>query len=666
MAGFVADAQIHGDSLKKGRKGGKEERRKGIKNLFFFFLSSILLSSFPPSPLSAQDKKAVEYYNKAVEQLAQRRTVEALDLLHRAIERDASYTEAYLKLGQTYEFSRQPDQAFQVYERVIQQKPDQPATGQAYQFVTATLLRKGDYDRVIPYLEQFRKLFPAQSTQGKRIERMLESARFGQQAVQNPLPVKPQPLPATVQAFPSQYFPVLTADEQTLVFTVLKPEGDEDLMVSQYQGEVWSAPVSLSPRINTARNEGTPSLSADGRTLVFTACNERSGLGSCDLYISHKTGNEWTAPQNLGPTVNTRYWESQPALSADGRRLYFVSDRPGGAGRRDVWYSQQDAEGVWQTPRNLKTVNTAFDEASPFIHANGQSLFFASEGHIGMGGYDLFVADSTQSGWLAPQNLGYPINTSDDQAALFVAANGVRAYYSHEEAGDRQRSRLYVFDLPESLRDKVRPVSYLKGVIADARTRQPLNATIELMDLATNQLVTRVASDPQTGRYTAILPTGGEYALYVSVPGYLFKSLSFDFTKKKEGDGLSLSVPLEPIRSGGKGEAARETLNNIFFETGRYDLADKSRTELERLVRFLNENPALSVEIAGHTDDVGEAAANLELSRRRAQSVVNFLTRTGIDAKRIRAAGYGETRPVSPNTSDENRRLNRRIEWRIL
>ncbi|WP_138990303.1 OmpA family protein [Larkinella sp. C7] len=665
MAGFVANTQIHGHSVKEPKwvKGRRERRPNRLFLLLFLF-------SFPPFllPSYCQNKKAVELYKKAVDALSNRKMTESLDLFHQAVERDTGYTDAYLKLGQVYEFMRQPDQAFQVYQRAIGQQPDKPTTGLAYQFVSAYLLKKGNYRVAIPHIERYQKLFPPQSLQWKRIDRMLQTAHFGEQAIQNPLPVKPQPLSPTVQAFPSQYFPVLTADEQTLVYTVLKPEGDEDLMVSTQKGETWSPPESISPLINSINNEGTPTLSADGRTLVFTVCQGRAGYGSCDLYISHKTGNAWSEPQNIGPVVNTRAWESQPALSADGRRLYFVSDRKGGVGRRDIWCSDLGDDGEWKPPYNLKSINTPFDEASPFIHANGLSLFFASEGHLGLGGYDLFVADSTASGWSNPQNLGYPINTSDDQAALFVSANGAHAYYSQEQAASdgKQRSKLYVFDLPEALRQKVRPVSYLKGLVADARTKKPLNATIELIDLSTNQLITRVQSDPQTGQYTAILPTGGEYALYVIGPGYLFKSLSFDFTRKREGEGLTMSVPLEPIKPT-EGEApAKETLNNLFFETGRYDLADKSRTELDRLVKFLEVNPTVNIEVSGHTDNQGGTANNLELSKKRAQSVVSYLAKAGVAPNRIKSAGYGETKPVAPNTTDENRKLNRRIEWRIL
>ncbi|CCH52712.1 OmpA/MotB domain protein [Fibrisoma limi BUZ 3] len=661
MANFVADAQVSGYTVKKGR------RRKGTRgkwvSILLFSLLPFLLPPFLFSS-SAQNQKAKELYDQSIKLFGQRKANEAIPFMQEAIKRDPNFLDAHLKLGQLYEFTKRFEPAIASYRDAVRLQPDNPATGAAYQSLSNILLRLGRYQEALPYLEKYKSLFPDESVQGKRIGRLIEGARFGQEAVQHPQPVDPKPVSSVLNTTPSQYFPVLTADEQTLVFTALKPEGDEDLYVSSFNGETWSPPISLSSDINTVDNEGTASLSADGRTLVFTACQGRKGFGSCDLYVSRKTGTTWSAPDNLGPTINTRFYESQPSLSADGRRLYFVSDRPGGHGRRDIWRSDIDASGTWGNPVNIgDKVNTPFNEASPFIHANGRSLFFASDGHVGMGGYDLFVADSTSSGWSAPANLGYPINTSEDQASLFVSANGRRAYYSFEEQKDgvSQKSRLYVFDLPESLRERVKPVSFLKGVIADARTQKPLAATVELIDLGTNQVISRVQADEQTGQYTAVLPSGGEYALYVSVPGYLFKSLSFDFTQKTTGEGMALSVPLEPV-----GAASKETLNNLFFESGRYDLADKSRTELDRLSAFLTANPTVRIEIAGHTDDRGDAAANLTLSQKRAQSVVTYLTKAGIDPSRIKAIGYGKTKPVAPNTSDENRRLNRRIEWRVL
>lgn len=664
MANIVADPQVHGYSIRgERRKGNKGKKGNRFRYLFFIPLFPFLLSSLFSF---GQDTKAKELYAQSIKLFGERKADEAIPYMEQAIKQDPNFTDAYLKLGQLYEFTRRYDPALAVYRNAIKLQPDSPASGSAYQSLSNTLLRLGRYSEALPYLEKYQTLFAPQSAQAKRITRQIETARFAQEAIQHPQAVDPKPLSSTLQTTPSQYFPVLTADEQTLVFTALKPEGDEDLMTATFNGEIWSPPTSLASNINTPENEGTASLSADGRTIVFTACQGRKGFGSCDLYVSHKTGSDWSTPENLGPTINTRYYESQPALSADGRQLYFVSDRPGGKGRRDIWRSDLATTGDWNEPVNLgEPINTPFNEASPFIHPNGQSLFFASEGHIGMGGYDLFVADNGGSGWSAPTNLGYPINTSEDQASLFVSANGTRAYYSYEEQKDgvSQKSRLYTFDLPESLRERIKPVSYLKGMVTDAKTKKPLAANLEVIDLKTNQVVSRVQTDSQTGQYTAVLPSGGEYALYVSQPGYLFKSLSFDFTQKTKGDAMSLTVPLEPALAGA---SANETLNNLFFETGRYDLADKSKTELDHLSTFLQANPTYKVEISGHTDDKGDAAINLALSQKRAQAVVAYLAKAGVEASRIKAVGYGKTRPLVPNTTDENRRLNRRIEWKLL
>ncbi len=679
MAAFVTNAQISGYSL--NRKKNKERRATNqpsyrLLRLFFSFLSLSLASFSAP----AQSGKAKNLYEQSVKLFNERRVSEAIPFMEQAVKEAPDYADAHLKLGQLYEFSRRFAPALHAFQNGLKLQPDGPASGGAYQSISTILLRMGRYADAVPYLEKLQTRLAPQSAQGKRVARQIETAQFGQEALRHPQTVDPRPLSPVLQTTPSQYFPVLTADEQTLVFTALKPEGDEDLMVATFNGESWSPPVSLAPSINTSGNEGTASLSADGRMLVFTACQGRRGFGSCDLYVSRKTGSDWSTPDNLGLPVNSRFYESQPALSADGRRLYFVSDRPGGKGRRDIWRSDLDATNTWQEPVNLGApVNTGQNEASPFIHPNAQTLFFASDGHVGMGGYDLFVSDLTSgiragvdsgSVWSAPTNLGYPINTSEDQASLFVSASGKRAYYSFEEQKDgvSQQSRLYAFDLPESLRERVKPVSLLKGVIADARTQNPLSALVELIDLKTNQTVSRVQADTQTGQYAIVLPSTGEFALYVTTPGYLFKSLAFDFTQPVKagqvtGAALTLSVPLEPAVAG---TTAKETLNNLFFELGRYDLADKSRIELDRLAGFLKANPTLSIGVSGHTDDTGEAAANLTLSQKRAQTVATYLIQAGIAPTRIRATGFGETRPLVPNTSDDSRRQNRRIEWNVL
>ncbi|MEZ0540113.1 OmpA family protein [Fibrella arboris] len=681
MANFPANPQIHADSV------GQLALRAGLSFplrlltvagwllLLFYLLVSI--------PGNAQSKKAVDLYSQGIKLFNERKAKEAIPFFEQALKETPAFLDAQVRLGQAYEYTRKPEQALAAYRAAIAlpgnlsaTPASTGATAAAYQGAAQILLKLGRYAEAIPVLEVFLRNFAPESAKARQVQRSIAIARFGQEAIQHPVSVSPKPLSESLKQGESQYFPVLTADEQTLVFTMLKPEGDEDLMVATRGTESgWQTPVPLSANINTPDNEGTASLSADGRLLVFTACQSgiRQGFGSCDLYSSQKTGDVWSVPQNLGPTINTRDYESQPSLSADGRQLYFISNRPGGLGQRDIWRSSRDAGGNWTEPVNLgKPINTSLNEASPFLHANGQTLFFASDGHIGMGGYDLFVSryrpDSVKAGWSEPANLGYPINTSEDQASLFVSANGAKAYYSFEEQkeGVSQKSRIYTFDLPAVLREQVRPVNYLKGLVTDARTSKPLSATLDLIDVRTNQSVSRISSDAQTGQYVAVLPAGGEYALYVSAPGYLFKSLAFNYADKTStetgmGQGVSLDAGLEPI-----GVTSKETLNNLFFESGRYELSGKSLTELERLADFLKTNPTTRIEIAGHTDDRGDPTANLELSRKRAQSVIDYLAKMGVAPTRLKAIGYGKTRPAVKGTTDEARQRNRRIEWRVM
>ena len=348
-----------------------------------------------------------------------------------------------------------------------------------------------------------------------------------------PLDFKPIPLNKKVNSLQLQYFPVLTADQQTLIYTARSvndvTKSDENLYVSEKKNGDWDFPTSISNKINTANNEGTCSISADGRTMVFTCCQGRQGYGSCDLFVTVKKGNEWSEPENMGPKINTMAWESQPSLSADGRTIFFVSDRSGGLGKRDIWKSVKDDEGYWTAPVNLgKSVNTSFDDLSPFIHVNGQTLYFSSAGHLGLGGFDLFSAELEDDKWVNVKNLGYPVNDYKDQVSLFVTSDGKKAYYSYEEMRGRQRmnSLLYEFDMPDELEIKYKS-DFLKGIVYDAKTKEKLEAKIELFDVKTNKLQAIMNSDPKTGEYLTVLTQGSEYALYVNKAGYLFKSLYF-------------------------------------------------------------------------------------------------------------------------------------------
>ena len=597
-------------------------------------------------------------YQKAQEAWQQRNMEQAMLLYEQVLTAVPNLLEAHLRLGQIYSLNSNKERTRYHYTQATSLEPESRELAPAYQWLGREALTSGGYAEALDYFQRALPLYPERSTLARITERYLQTCRFGIEAVQKPSPIAKKSLGDTVNFLNAQFFPVLTADNETLLFTGLTTEQDEDIYITTRSSGYWTTPNSLSSRINTPQNEGTCSISADGRVLVFTACNRRDGFGSCDLYISFRQGGDWTAPQNMGNGINSRFWESQPTLSADGRTLYFASDRPGGVGKSDIWKSNLTTDRVWTRPVNIGVpVNTPEDENAPFIHPNGLTLFFASNGHVGLGGLDLFVTEKRDSSWTIPLNLGYPINTHTDQVALFVSANGKEAYYT-EDTSTRsgRRSALYRFEIPPALKSKILPTSFIKGTVLDASSRQPLAATIELHDLTTKQQISQFSSEASTGAYMAILNQDGDYALYVTSKGYLFKSEHFQLTDTTES--LRVDIHMEAIQ---KNRA--EVLNNLYFDTGSYTLNEKSKIELEKLVLFLIENPQLRIEVAGHTDDLGNDASNLLLSKQRANSVVAFLTERGIEASRLQAVGYGKQQPKVPNNSEPNRAINRRIEW---
>jgi outer membrane protein OmpA-like peptidoglycan-associated protein len=631
-----------------------------IKIIFLLITYCQLSTAYSQTSLSSTNKKAVDAYEKGVQALKDRNIEKAFSEFEEAIERDKLFSEPYFQLGRLYEQNRQFGNAILNYEKAVNAQEKTSVTEIAAQQVGQLYLKKGEYQKALVFLEK--GIGAVTPSNQKRYKTRIDNCKFALESLNKPLIINPLELPKSVNKFQSQYFPVMTADRETLIYTG-NQDSDENLYVASIKDKIWTEPISISEKINTKENEGTATISADGRTLVFTSCGGKKGFGSCDLFISYKQGENWTSPQNLGLGVNSPEWESQPSLSADGRTLYFVSDRKGSLGKRDIWVSKLDSTNMWAKATNLgNPVNTIEDDLSPFIHANGKTLFFASEGHVGMGGLDLYFTENQQDKWKIPENLGYPLNTFEDQVALFITADGKKAYYSLErdQEDKYRRAKIVEIEVPESLQAKFKATSFLKGIVYDANTKQKLQAGIELISLKNNELVGKISSDSQTGTYTSVLTSGGEYAVFVSKKGYFFKSLNFDFSDKIGLDKI-LDIPLEPIK-----KEAKEILNNIFFDTAKWDLKSESTVELDKLVTLLKANPDLPIEISGHTDDVGKDADNLLLSQKRAKSVVDYLAQKGVNILKIKAEGYGKTRPYLPNSSDENRKLNRRIEVKFL
>lgn len=640
---------------------------KGIAGVILIVMVPLVASTQPA--LSTKSKKAIELYNQADNYRVRAQYAEALNLLKQAIARDKNFAEAHHRMGVVYMAMKQYPQAISSFEQALRLTADVRRKRETLYSLGEVYLLSGKYQEAKEVLMQFLQSETQNRQRVDQASRWLASATYAlEHADESALTVTA--LSDTINRFATQYFPVLTADQQQLIFTRrlgFGAEHDEDLVVSvKDEKGRWTIPQSLSQNINSSLNEGTCTISADGRRLIFTSCVGRQSYGSCDLYESIKTGEEWSVPKNLGPLVNSAEWESQPSLSADGRTLYFVSDRKGGLGRRDIWVSELDDNGNWTRARNLGApINTVADEVSPFIHVNNRTLYFASNGHAGFGGFDIFFSEKTAAGWSVPVNLGKPLNNHEDQFSLYVTPDGLRGYYSHEETTPQGvRGRIYTFTLPEDKQVKY-VSSYVFGTVTDQVTGRPLKARIELFDLNKNERISFVESDSVTGRYLMVLTRGSEYALYVNSEGYLFQSLNFNYAHLDSlgsiPEPVEQNIILEPVRTG-----TVTILKNIFFDTDSYALKEKSITELQRVIRFLQDNPAVRIEISGHTDNTGLPSYNQKLSENRALAVSNYLISNGIDKSRISSRGYGHTRPVATNDTPEGRQQNRRIEFRVI
>ncbi|MBT1703132.1 OmpA family protein [Chryseosolibacter indicus] len=639
-----------------------------LTRLIIILLLTVSLQSTAQIGLSTKSKKAIELYTEADNYRVRGQFAQAITLLQQAIEKDKEFVEAYYRLGLVYMTRKDYEQAIKNFEKglsftndIRKQKVFWFDLGEAY-------FNTGDYDKAEKMLSDFLRVELQSKPRIDRARMLYNNIVFAKENKDKRAAYKQKVLSDTVNRFPMQYFPVLTADQQELIFTRregFRDEFDEDLVVSRKdkQGK-WTAPESIAKNINSSFNEGTCTISADGRKLIFTSCLGRQGYGSCDLFESNKIGNEWTKPQNLGPGVNSSEWESQPSLSADGRTLYFVSDRRGGVGRRDIWVSTLGPEGTWTKARNVgKPVNTEFDEISPFIHANNRLLYFASTGLTGYGGYDIFFSErDTASKWTQPKNIGAPINNHEDQFSLFITADGVKGYYSHEEpiAGGHSISKIIEMEIPEESRIKFRS-NYVEGLVTDRETGKPLKGNIELINLATNQTESFVQSDSITGEYLIVLTQGSEYGLYVSKTGYVYKSLNFNYSEVKDFKPIVLNVQLDKIKEG-----SGVILENIFFDVDKYELKEKSIVELQKVLKFLKDNPNIKIEISGHTDNTGSPTHNLELSEKRAQAVSQYIISQGISKSRLTAKGYGSKNPIADNSTADGKQRNRRIEFKLI
>ncbi|MBS1943656.1 MAG: OmpA family protein [Bacteroidetes bacterium] len=636
--------------------------------------AALCTAQLPGVRYTTTDKRAIKLYESGADCMRLRKWDCAEGDLKKAAQADPKFIEPRLYLGEMYEERNMAKEAMAVYKEVLAINPSYFPPAALH--LAELELAQGLYAEAGKHFAMAKEL-DRDPQRRKRAELGLADCAFAEQAVKHPVPFDPVNLGPGVNTADPEYFPCVTADDSTLMFTrLLKDQrsaygAQEDFFVSHKQADGTWGKAQPVTTVNTVDNEGAGTLTPDGRFIIFTKCagvdgsygKGIKGLGSCDLFISRRVGDRWTQPQNLGAPVNSVAWESQPSMGSDGRTLYFIRGSRTAEGRQntDIYVTRMGDDGAFSKPERLSdNVNSPGREESVQIHPDGKTLYFSSDGRPGMGGLDIYMSRMQPDGtWGPALNLGWPINTSGDENSILVNANGQLAYFASDRPGGYGDLDLYGFVLyPEA---RPTPVSYIRGKVTDKATGKPLEADVELYDLTTGKLSTAAYSDPVTGEFLVCLPTGVDHALNASSDGYLFYSRNYRFADMQGTAPYQLDVKLSRVAPGQKIE-----LRNIFFATASYALLPASTVELDKLVQFMKTSPAVRIEVGGHTDNVGKDAANQLLSEQRARSVKDFLVAHGIDGARVVAKGYGATVPVASNDTEPGRAQNRRTEVTVL
>jgi len=636
-----------------------------MKKLLTFFLLIIIVSTAPAQQYDPGrvNKKAIQLYNQAIERAQDGSLANAAGLLLKCIEIDDKYVDAYLSLAGVFGQLKNHNNSIRYYEQAF--ALDSNYTAEYKLPYSINLAGRGDFEKAMEAINWLLGKNPPEESPTYKAalyrKKCYEFAiHYAQKNAGSNYVFSPANLGNTINTSESEYFPSLTIDGKELVFTRRIKNFNEDFYYSHQKDSLWDIAQPMQGNVNTPQNEGAQNISQDGQWLVFTGCNRPDGFGSCDLYISYNTPQGWSDAINLGGRINSDQWESQPCLSPDKRELYFASKRMGGYGGIDIYVSRLQSNGKWGEPENLgPAVNTNGDESCPFIHADNQTLYFTSNGLQGYGGNDLFYVRKGPGGvWSQPVNLGYPINTINDEGTLFIAADGKTAYYASDRSDSKGGLDIYSFEL----RENIRPYKtlWVKGQVFDIKTKKGLPSSVELIDMDSRQQISKVQTD-ETGHYLITLPVGKNYVFNVNRKGYLFYSDNFFMTTHAPDSTYEKNIPLQPLEAN-----ARMILKNVFFDVNRFEIKPESIAELDILVQLLNENPGLKIEISGHTDNIGKPADNLNLSNNRAKAVVDYLVGKHISPARLTAKGYGEGRPVADNKTEEGRAMNRRTEMKIV
>jgi outer membrane protein OmpA-like peptidoglycan-associated protein/tetratricopeptide (TPR) repeat protein len=543
-------------------------------------------------------------------------------------------------------------------------------------------------------IEQYRHHQKINHTAGesKAASKGIEECLVGIELVKKPTRCFIDNLGKFVNSEYPEYAVVINADETEMLFTARRPDTQggtfergqylEDVYQSLKKGGNWMPAVNLGDKVNSKKNDATVGLLPDGlQMLVYI---------EGDLYESEWKKGQWTSPSKFSNKVNTKFHETSACFSPDAQTLYFVSDKPEDSmGGYDIYVTKKNAKGEWGDAVNIGApINTEYNEEGVFIHPDGKTMYFSSNGHNNMGGFDIFKSVYENGKWSTPENMGYPISTPEDDVFFVVNARGNRGYYSANKEGGFGLQDLYVITMlgaekyvmlntednllssGETFIEKIiepevtitrSQLTLFKGTILDSISKKPVASQMVVKDIMKDEVVNIINTDDITGKFMIPLPSGRDYGISIKHSDYLYHSENFNIPVGGDFQEIEKTVLLKKIQIGSK-----TILKNIFFDTAEATLRSESISELNELLAFLNENNTLKVEISGHTDSAASDDYNLRLSDRRAKAVVDFLVAKGISKDRMVAKGYGETQPIATNETEEGKQLNRRTEMRII
>lgn len=607
--------------------------------------------------------------------------------------------DAYLnfKIGLTYLYSETKSKAATYIDKAYRLNP--AVNPDIDYHLGIAFQNTNSFKLAIEHFERFKK---KRSNLASIADEKIAECHIADSLSQNELNVIIENLGTGVNTPYNDYSPIISADGNTLIFTSNRTDDParakananfEDILVSYKNGNAWSEPKLISPSVNIKYNDAAASLSPDGKTL-FLYYEEGEG----DIYTSTRTGDQWSEPKPLNKNINTpMFWETCASVTPDGTKLYFASNRPGGIGELDLYVSQLDGKGDWGKAVNLgPIINTPNNEDSPFIHHDGVTLYFSSDGHPRLGNSDIFVSEFVNNKWKKPENMGYPLNSWEYDGFFTLSPDKKKGYFSTAKEGGLGDADIYsITFLEPKYKPKPKPViakveevqvqpelpkqeeyvdpeieihkiakvvTLLKGKVIDEQNASPLSAVISLVDNVTNKVITKINSHPTTGEFELTIPHGGNYGVATEKAGYLFNSINFNVPQFAEYQEIDTHIIMVKVEIGSK-----VVLRNVFFDIGKSDLKPESISEVENIRELLLADKLLRVQINGHTDNVGNASSNKTLSLKRATSVVNYLVQHGISAGRLTAKGYGSERPIVSNDDEEGgREINRRTEIEII